>query len=182
MRPWMSVEIRLDDFTGSNLHAVKLNHPACCDKSWAVACLILALRHHLKSWELRRREFLAIDQSLRTRLLAFFPEPDIDGYWQLAQERSLERSRKRTERKASEDRRRAVSGFVATGKCESENNLPECFRKLGFHHLPTSRSEIKEAYFRLALVTHPDRGAVNGKSFKSIEEAYRFAMAFWDQC
>lgn len=52
--------------------------------------------------------------------------------------------------------------------------LPEFFEALGFKTLPTKK-ELRERYFELARVHHPDVGG-NAREFRRLRAAYELAL------
>lgn len=69
-------------------------------------------------------------------------------------------------RKAWEENRKTYSGVNPV--CEE---IPKCFKKLGFKKIPESEEILRKQYLALSKKHHPDMGGTEQR-FQEIHEAY----------
>lgn len=58
--------------------------------------------------------------------------------------------------------------------------IPDCFRVLGYQHIPENREDVGCRYKQLAKTAHPDAGG-SVEQFQTLSQAYEQALKYFEE-
>lgn len=169
-----SLEITIASSADPTCYQHRLHHPLCCNQPWAVATLRLAVRQKLKRMLRYRQDFAKAWREIDAQLAGYFDLPDIDAYWELAEERRFDREQVRAEKKAQRRRTKDTRDFIHGSARPAKGRIQGCFIVLGLKCRPKSMEQLKRAYRAAATATHPDAGG-SAAEFRAVQEAFEEA-------